>query len=398
MDPGQAPILIADAVLDAALAADADGVRIEPATTTGSYAISITRQGELLARSTVDATIAGHAIARLGYVCRIDPSGLHSVTGRSLVRSCETERDLVLTIIPGAEPRAELLLVARSGKLEPRHELSVGDRVGHYWVVGALGAGGMGDVYEVEHEVLGTRAALKVLQHAALERDGKASEKFLHEARAAARIRSPHVVEVFDFGYLGERPYFVMELLSAACLEDVLTGGPLPHARALAIARQLARALATTHAHGVVHADVTPANISIDEDRVKLIDFGLARLVQRTLSGAPADFVSGTPHYLSPEQVQGYPASPASDQYAMGAVLFEMLSGHPPYPGASSEEVCLAHVHAPLPAVTSPHGAVPPRLAALITRCLAKHPEDRYPSMEAVEAALAAAAWGARLA
>ncbi|MEO8554481.1 MAG: serine/threonine-protein kinase, partial [Kofleriaceae bacterium] len=202
-------------------------------------------------------------------------------------------------------------------------------------------------------------------------------------------IKSPHVVEVFDFGYLPDgRPYFVMELLAAPSLGDILDRGVLSIHGALAVARQIAGGLLAAHAQGVIHADVTPCNVLVQRDHVKLIDFGLAQLRERRLPSTLADHITGTPSYVSPEQLQGHPATEASDQYSLGCVLFEMLAGRPPFHGESTTEICLSHVRTPAPRVTSLNEDVPYALSAVVARCLHKDPKQRYPSMAALAEAL----------
>src|SRR3954469_7044112 len=157
------PIVVADIVLDAALAAGADAVVIEPGAQAERYTVAVAKNGELLAVSALDAEVAVHAIARLGYVCQIDPAATRTTTGRTRVRSVDAQRDVIVTIAPGLRPRAELMFVAPGAKPEPREPLP-GERIGHYQILCRIGAGGMGDVYEVEHVTLRRRAALKILQ------------------------------------------------------------------------------------------------------------------------------------------------------------------------------------------------------------------------------------------
>jgi len=380
MTGAEDPIAIADALLDAALGADAELVRIRPHA--NDYEIRVARHGETLAVAPLATSLAATVIARLGYICHLDPSAAGNSTGRTRVRTVDAERDVILTILRGAEIEAELLVVRANAA--PTTDVEVGDRIGHFRVTRPIGAGGMGSVYEVEHEKLGRKHALKVLQNWARDRDRDCIERFVQEAQTAARIRNPHIVEVFDLGFLPDgRPYFVMELLGGASLADVLAQGPLPAARALHIARQLAQALTAAHERDVCHADVSPSNIFLTDDHVTLIDFGLAQL-QRPTTDGKAEFVSGTPSYLAPERITGLAASEASDQYAFGAVLFELLTGRAPFVGATAEEICVAHLEAPVPAVTSPHGAVPAVLTRVIHRCLAKDPNARFASMREV--------------
>jgi serine/threonine-protein kinase len=371
------PIAVADVVLDAALAADAQTIVIEPAQELGRHAIVVSRDGEQLAKSVIDTALAAHVVARLGYVCQVDRTDKRASIGRARVRSADTQRDVIMTIRAGATPRAELLFVPCDALVSA----APGERIGHYRVIAPIGRGGMGHVFEVVHEKLGRRHALKILQDVVRDRDAEAIDRFLHEAQAAARIRCPHIVEVFDFGYLTDgRPYIVMELLGGSNLAKLIDGGPLPVARAVSLAGQLARALRSAHERDVIHADVTPANVIVVDGHLKLIDFGLAQLADRERPDGPSEFVSGTPSYLAPERIRGMPADEASDQYAFGAVLFEMLIGTPPFTGLTVEEICTGHLRAPVPALP----AIPARLAAIVTRCLAKRAAERFPSMHGV--------------
>jgi eukaryotic-like serine/threonine-protein kinase len=142
----------------------------------------------------------------------------------------------------------------------------------------------------------------------------------------------------------------------------------------------------------VIHADVTPSNVlvvtSSEQLHVKLVDFGLAELAGESLGDDNPEFVLGTPAYISPEQLRGLSATDRSDQYGLGAVLFEMLTGHPPYENDDLRKLCMMHIQAPIPPVESPHGPLPPRLADLVTTCLQKTPQARFPGIRALLAAL----------
>ena len=267
-----------------------------------------------------------------------------------------------------------------------------GDVVDHYRIAETLGAGGMGRVYRAEHTALARAFALKVM-HGAPPGDTEAVGRFVREARAAARIHHPNIVDVFDFGYLGDgRPYLVMELLAGSNLSGLL-GDPLPPAFVWSVARQVASGLAAAHDAGVIHADVSPSNIFVDaEGRAKLVDFGLAQMRNETVAlteDKPADHVYGTPSYIAPEQIRGLSAQEASDQYALGAVIFEMLVGTPPFVARSIRELCISHLRSPVPELETPHGPLPAKATALVNRCLAKRPEDRFARMDDVVAAIA---------
>jgi serine/threonine-protein kinase len=280
---------------------------------------------------------------------------------------------------------------ARGHEVAPRIG-EAGDVIGNYRVVERLGEGGMGTVFKVEHVVLGRQYALKVLRSKVIERDATAAQRFLREARAAARVRHANIVDVFDFGHLPDgRPYFVMELCEGESLADLIARGPLQAGDVVAIARQIATALAAVHDRGVIHADVTPSNalvLSQEPVHVKLVDFGLASLAGESFHEEDSDFVLGTPAYISPEQLRGLPATDRSDQYGLGCVLFELLTGRPPYQHDDLRELCMMHIQAPIPVVESPHGPLPPKLADAITTMLQKSPQQRFPGMRAFLAAL----------
>ena len=309
---------------------------------------------------------------------------------------------MVITVRPGSSLRADLTLTARSrarGSIVEPVGPARGDTIGHYRVHEFLGEGGMGTVFEVEHTALGRRYALKVLRTKVIERDVGAAQKFLREARTAARVRHPNIVDVIDFGHLNDgRPYFVMELLEGHSLADLVAGGALPPNEVVQIARQLANALAAAHDRGVVHADVTPSNVLViqpgdvnqpgAELHVKLVDFGLAELAGEGLRDENPEFVLGTPAYISPEQLRGLAPTDRSDQYGLGAVLFELLSGHPPFHHDDLRTLCMMHLTAPIPMVDSPHGPLPPKLADIVTTCLQKTPQARFPGMRALLVAL----------
>ena len=372
------PVLVADVVLEAALVAQADSVHIEPAGT--SYRVAILRQGETLTVLMLHADVATYVIARLGYVCGLAWGERRAQTGRTRVRALDVQRDIIVTIQPPPRARAEVTLLPCVEASEP----AIGERIGHYRVLAPIGAGGMGNVYEVVHERLHRRHALKVLQGWVLERDRASVERFLQEAQAAARIRSPHIVEIFDFGHLADgRPYFVMELLEGESLAALIARGPLAPSHAVAIAYQLAQALAAAHARAVIHADVTPSNILVTNSHVTLIDFGLAHLLHDGRPGARSDEVNGTPAYLSPERMQGFAPDEASDQYACGIVLHEMLAGAPPFSGTHLQ-IGMAHLDVVPPPVTSPYGQLPRKLIAIVARCLAKDPRERFCDMQAL--------------
>ena len=387
--------------LAAAIRAKADAVYIEPDDEDYSaYAITFERDNETLTRVSLEAGVGTAVIARLAFIAELDLAAAHATSGVVPIRSGNREAEVVITIRPGANLRADVMLVQRQrGKTQPTVTIGPdpGDTVGNYRVDEFLGEGGMGTVYRVEHVALGRTYALKVLRSKVVERDPTSAQRFLREARTAARVRHPNIVDVFDYGTLPDgRPYFVMELLEGESLADRVDRGALPPAEVVQIARQLATALGAAHDRGVIHADVTPSNVLVvgqgaaqnADIHVKLVDFGLAELAGESMSEENPEFVLGTPAYISPEQLRGLAPTDRSDQYGLGAVLFEMLTGHPPYQHPDLRTLCMMHITSPIPMVESPHGPLPPKLADVVTTCLQKTPQARFPGMRALIAAL----------
>jgi serine/threonine protein kinase len=397
---GGDPRRVADIALAAAVRSHADAVYLEPvAKSADAYMLTIERGAAVLATVPLDAQLATAVIARLAFIADLDLAAPHATSSVVPVRSGNREAEVVVTIRPGNELRADLMLARQRGKGTALDAPAVGptpgDLVGQYKILEFLGEGGMGTVYSVEHVALGREYALKVLRSRVIERDPTAAQRFLREARTAARVRHPNIVDVFDFGHLPDgRPYFVMELLEGESLADRVARGPLPPSEVVAIARQLGEALAAAHDRGIIHADVTPSNALVvrTEDpnqlHVKLVDFGLAELAGEGLRDDNPEFVLGTPAYISPEQLRGLQPTDRSDQYGLGAVLYEMITGHPPFEHEDLRKLCMMHIQAPIPLVESPHGPMPPKLADLVTTCLQKTPQARFPGIRALLAAL----------
>jgi len=394
MDPRR----LADITLAAAVRSSCEAVYLEPSGTSDeSYVVVFERGRETLTTLTVDGIVGAATIARLAYVAGLDLAASHATSSIVPVRSGDRDADVVITVRPGDGLRADLVVMTKHREQRPAPAASasvgiVGDLIGNYRIIEPLGEGGMGTVFRVEHVVLGRTYALKVLRSKVFEKDSSASQRFVREARAAARVRHPNICDVFDFGHLGDgRPYFVMELLEGESLTERVARGALEPPEVVAIGRQIATALAVVHDRGVIHGDVTPSNALVvagDALVVKLVDFGLAAIAGEAFAEEESDFVLGTPAYISPEQLRGLAATDRSDQYGLGAVMFELLAGHPPYVHENLRELCLMHVQAPIPQVTSPHGPLPPKLADVITTCLQKSPQARFPGMRAMIAAL----------
>jgi serine/threonine protein kinase len=271
---------------------------------------------------------------------------------------------------------------------------------GRYLVKRLIGEGGMGLVYEAEHVEIGRRVAVKVL-HAAYTRHAEVVARFRSEARAATRIGHPNIIDVFDSGTTVDGAvYFVMEFLDGRDLaEAIRVAGTLPAERAIAIAREICQALAAAHKAGIVHRDMKPENVFLVDkegkrDLVKVLDFGIAKTLEGVSERAGRlthpGLAMGTPEYMAPEQAAGQPADARADVYAVGAILYEMLSGRPPHEGATIMEVLSKKATEPPVPLEKLRPDVPRELERLVMRTLAMNPADRPQSMEALAAALGA--------
>jgi hypothetical protein len=263
-----------------------------------------------------------------------------------------------------------------------RQDPRIGTQLGKYRLVHRLGEGGMGVVYAADDPVLTRRVALKILSDDAEQAPG-AEQRFLLEARAAARLHHPNVVSVYDIGRHAGVCYIVMELVNGTSAQaEVARLGGLPWPRATRIIADVCRGLAAAHAAGLIHRDIKPANILIGRDGVaKLTDFGIARAPQLgsanpTLSGT----VLGTPHYMSPEQCTGDIIDARADLYALGCTYHTLLTGRPPYDGTDPMKVMFAHCAAPVPDPISRVPGVPEACAAVVRKALAKNRADRFRS------------------
>lgn len=249
-----------------------------------------------------------------------------------------------------------------------------------YALTRLLGRGGMGSVWAAEDEVLGRDVAVKVLNIVHAPAD--ALTRFRREARLLAGLAHPHIVTVFDFGIDDERAWLVMELLPGPTLQGLVDGGPLPIEAVATYGRQCANALGAAHALDVVHRDIKPANLMLAGDgRCLVLDFGIARLAEpggTTVTAlTQAGMLVGTAPYVAPELVQGGPATQAVDLYALGAVLFTLVTGHPPFAGEPAMLTLAQHVQAPVPHPMSERPETPAALDELIVQLLAKDPSIR---------------------
>ncbi len=278
--------------------------------------------------------------------------------------------------------------------------LSPGSRLGPYTVGPALGEGGMAVVYRATHVATGREVALKVMRPELLE-DAVVRARFLREARVAARFRHPCAVEVLESGEAAGSGFLAMELVAGATLADVLRGaGPLAPPRAARIFDQVLGALGAAHEGGVVHRDLKPANIMVapPDDRVKVLDFGIARIVAvaggtavKSLT-AQGEFL-GTLLYASPEQIRDAKIDARGDLYQVGLIVFEALTGRRPHEATTVPKLVRARLTEPAPAVSALRPGLPrgPEIDAFVARALAKEPDARFPSAAEMRAALLAA-------
>jgi hypothetical protein len=283
--------------------------------------------------------------------------------------------------------------------------LAAGTKLGPYEVIGPLGSGGMGEVYRARDTRLGRDVAVKVLP-GAISHTAERLRRFEQEARLAGSLSHPNVLTVFDVGVRDGAPYLVTELLEGRSLRDVLGEGPLATRRAVECAQQAARGLAAAHERGVVHRDLKPANLFVTKDgRVKVLDFGLAKLTQvdpstPALSKASTEtaegLVVGTVGYMSPEQVRGQAVDARSDIFALGAVIYEMLSGRRAFGSDTPADTMTAILTKDPEELSGPGLVVPSSLDRIVRRCLEKDPAERFQSAKDVAFALEAESGASR--
>jgi eukaryotic-like serine/threonine-protein kinase len=260
---------------------------------------------------------------------------------------------------------------------------------GRYEIEELVGTGGMSSVYRARDSVLERRVALKIL-HEHFSADPEYVERFRREARAIARLNHPNIVTVIDRGEFGKRQFIVFEHIPGENLKEVVEReGQLPVAQALALTHQIARGLAFAHQHGVVHRDVKPQNVLVDESgTAKVTDFGIARSLDPGEELTQTGTLLGTSDYIAPEQASGEPIDARSDQYSLGVLLYELLTGEVPYPADSFMAVAMRHLRDPVPSVRERRRDVPDRVDKIVARAMAKRPADRFPSTEAMMGAI----------
>jgi tetratricopeptide (TPR) repeat protein len=272
--------------------------------------------------------------------------------------------------------------------------LAPGTRLGPYEILSLIGSGGMGEVYRARDTRLDRIVAVKIL----LAADSEVNTRFDREAKAIAALSHPHICAVYDVGQQDGTDYLVMEYLEGQTLAECLTqAGPLAVEQTIDIGRDVATALEYAHCRGLVHRDLKPANIMLTPNGVKLLDFGLAKAVPHGSESSVADTKSasvigdrivGTVRYMAPEQLLGQPVDRRTDVFALGVVLYEMLTGHPPFAG-STVPLIAAILHQPAAAIGDARPGVPATVVRVIERCLEKDANQRWATAESVANALA---------
>lgn len=263
--------------------------------------------------------------------------------------------------------------------------------LGEFEILGELGRGGMATVYLAHETALDRKVAIKVVAPGLVANKG-AMERFKREARTSASLSHPHIIPIHAVRETDDLLYFVMKFVEGRALDDIIrTGGAMPIRMVQAILFEVGQALAYAHRRGVVHRDVKPANIMLDGEGFSVVtDFGIAKPLDAdalTASGA----MIGTPYYMSPEQCAGKPVTGASDQYSLGVVAYQMITGHRPFSGDTIMEIMKGHFfEVPAPILTARHDC-PVELADVVERMLAKEASDRFPSMDEALQAMACA-------
>lgn len=254
-----------------------------------------------------------------------------------------------------------------------------GTPFGRYRLIELLGRGGMGEVWRAYDTEANNRTVAIKLLPAHLASDSSFVRRFRREADAAAQLNNPHIIPIHNYGEIDGRLYVDMRLVEGRDLQQVLDAGPLEPGRAVRIIEQVARALQAAHKVGLIHRDVKPSNILVDEDDFAyLIDFGIARGADQTGLTSVGDVI-GSLHYMAPERLQAHEADARADIYALTCVLYECLTGSRPFPGDSMESQMAAHLTNPPPRPSSRRD-VPPLLDVVVAKGMAKNPDQRYPT------------------
>ncbi|HRE49315.1 MAG TPA: protein kinase [Aggregatilineales bacterium] len=257
----------------------------------------------------------------------------------------------------------------------------IGQKFGEYNVISKLGKGGMATVYRARQTSVERDVAIKIIRSDKID-DPLFGERFTREARTIARLSHPHILKVFGFGHENDVAYLVMELLEGGSLAQLLrASGAIPLEKSGRMLDQIAGALDYAHQQGIIHRDLKPDNVLLDKmHNAFLTDFGIAKLLNETTNITQTGMVMGTPAYMAPELWNGARADNRSDVYALGVILFEMLTGRVPYAGDTPFRMMAMHVHDPLPSISALNPAIPSIIDPIFIRSLAKNPDERFVS------------------
>src|SRR5213079_2207848 len=325
-----------------------------------------------------------------------------------LEEACEGDRDLrkqVERLVKSHEKSGDFLessAFADAPELltDDRASASLGELIGHYRIESLIGIGGMGEVYLARDERLRRKVALKLLPER-LTADETQLSRFKTEARAASALNHPNILTVYEIGADGNRQFIATEFIEGMTLRASLSGGRMNLHTALEIAVQVASALAAAHEAGVVHRDIKPENIMLRPDGyVKVLDFGIAKLTERRQVShshagetaaalqTRAGLVLGTAHYMSPEQARGQKVDARSDIWSLGVVLYEIVTGNPPFRGETPSDCIAAILTAELAPLSSVSPDVPARLESILRTALRKNTDERYQTIKEMLAEL----------
>ncbi len=311
-----------------------------------------------------------------------------------------------------ADPTPTRSARGRAKSVPPAKDRRIGQVLsGRYRLEKLIGKGGMGRVYLATQFPLNRAVAVKILNPDFQRKDPQFVRRFFLEAATAARLSHPNTITVFDYGETDRKElYIAMEYLKGRPLSRVLVAdGPFPAERAIHVTMQIVRALREAHSKGIIHRDLKPGNIMLleegdDADYAKVLDFGLVKLINQAEHGnvdlltpsqqgddlTRAGMFLGSPKYMSPEQIQGTDLDPRTDIYSLGVIMYQMITGRPPFRGSTSVEIIYKHVNQPVPRPhdLNPDADAPPEIEEVILRCLSKSREERYASMTDLLAAL----------
>jgi len=315
--------------------------------------------------------------AFLDHVCRDDAALREQLTSMLAAHGQASDyfENFAAAVLPA--PLKHRMNRQPENREAPAPDPLIGQRISHYEIQERLGSGGMGVVYKARHSTLNRFAALKFLPPR-LSANEDAKARFVHEAQVAYALDHPNICTIYDIDETDSgRLYIAMAYYEGETLKRKIRRGPLPVVEALDYATQMSEGLAKAHGAGIVHQDIKPANVMVTpEGVVKLLDFGVAKVMD--VSPEPSGTTMGTVAYMSPEQAQGEAVDPRTDIWSLGVVLYELLTGQPPFKGGSAQEMLLALLNTePVPATRFVPG-LPPEVGSIINKCLARPKEDRY--------------------